>query len=95
MGEAWYRKFVSLKYIWAEAWSVKKEKLSGDEERNNKWSVEKRREIKKKFNWKTPQLIQWISERMAVIGVKGSVSFLPKNKSFEILFNLTERLAAC
>lgn len=77
---------------------MKKEKLSGDEGRNNKWSVVERRQLgrfkkKKKSTEKTPQAIKWMFERMAVmIGVKSSVSLLPKNKGFEISFKVTERL---
>lgn len=75
---------------------MKKEKLSGDEGRN-KWSVVERRQLgrfkKKKSTEKTPQAIKWMFERMAVmIGVKSSVSLLPKNKGFEISFNVTESL---
>ena len=44
---------------------------------------------------KKPQAIKWMTERMVVIiGVKSSVFFffLPKNKSFEKVFKVTERL---
>lgn len=48
---------------------------------------------KKNSTKKAPQAIKWMFERMAVmIGVKSSVSLLPKNKGFEIPFKVTEWL---